>query len=151
MSSQGDDYATRRFIDYYYFKNCYKMIAIAIATKQQALDVDQKNNFTRNLSQQATIFFIIKEAKKAVLIFSQKTVKFFFFFCSNTSNVKFSHPQLKKLKLVIKNGIEVTLIFSSNVVSDSNDENNFLHKLLLTNTQVFQRLVKLLQMVHHLI
>ena len=25
---------------------------------------------------------------------------------------------------------------SSNVVSDSNDENNFLHKLLLTNTQV---------------
>ena len=25
---------------------------------------------------------------------------------------------------------------SSNVVNDSNDENNFLHKLLLTNTQV---------------
>ena len=25
---------------------------------------------------------------------------------------------------------------SSNVVGDSNDENNFLHKLLLTNTQV---------------
>ena len=79
MSSQGDDYATGRFIDYYYFKNYYKMIAIAIATKQQALDFDQKNNLTGNLPQQATIFFIIKEAKKTVLIFSQKTVKFFVF------------------------------------------------------------------------
>ena len=46
MSNQGDVYATGHFIDYYYFKNYYKMIAIAIATKQQALDVDQKNNFT---------------------------------------------------------------------------------------------------------
>ena len=80
MSNQGDVYATGHFIDYYYFKNYYKMIAIAIATKQQALDVDQKNNFTGNLPQQAAIFFIIKEAKKAVLIFSQKTVNFFFFF-----------------------------------------------------------------------
>ena len=30
----------------------------------------------------------------------------------------------------------VTLKISSNFVGDSNDENNFLHKLLLTNTQV---------------
>ena len=28
--------------------------------------------------------------------------------------------------------------FSSNVVTDSNDENNFPHKLLLTNTQVLR-------------
>ena len=32
--------------------------------------------------------------------------------------------------------MEVTLKISSNVVGDSNDEDNFLHKLLLTNTQV---------------
>ena len=43
---------------------------------------------------------------------------------------------LNRLKSEIKNGTEVTLKLSSNVVSDSNDENNFLHKLLLTNTQV---------------
>ena len=36
----------------------------------------------------------------------------------------------------IKNGIEVTLKISSKVFGDSNGENNFLHKLLLTNTQV---------------
>ena len=35
-----------------------------------------------------------------------------------------------------KNGAEVTLKVSSNVASDSNDENNFPHKLVLTNTQV---------------
>ena len=33
----------------------------------------------------------------------------------------------------MKNGTEVTL---SNVVGDSDDKNNFPHKLLLTNTQV---------------
>ena len=35
-----------------------------------------------------------------------------------------------------KNGAEVTLKVSANVASDSNDENNFPHKLVLTNTQV---------------
>ena len=37
---------------------------------------------------------------------------------------------------MFKNGIAVTLKNSSNVVGDSNDENNNPHKLLLTNTQV---------------
>ena len=47
-----------------------------------------------------------------------------------------SNSQLNKLKSGIKNDNEVTLKLSSNVVSGSNDENNFPHKLLLTNTQV---------------
>ena len=51
----------------------------------------------------------------------------------NTLNVKMYNTQLNKFKSGIKNGTEVTL---SNVVSDSNDENNFLHRLLLTNAQV---------------
>ena len=51
----------------------------------------------------------------------------------------------------IKNGTtEVTLKLWSNVVGDSNDENNFLHKLLLTNTHV-SKFGKLLQMVNQLI
>ena len=40
------------------------------------------------------------------------------------------------MKYVIENGTKVTLNLSSNIVGDSNDENNFSHKLLLTNTQV---------------
>ena len=47
-----------------------------------------------------------------------------------------STSQLNKFKSGTKNGTEVTLKISSNVVGDSNDENNFPHKLLLTNTQV---------------
>ena len=53
-----------------------------------------------------------------------------------TVNVKLSNSQLNKLKSGIKNNAEVTLKVSSNVIGDSNDENNFLHKFLLTNTQV---------------
>ena len=47
-----------------------------------------------------------------------------------------SNSQLNKLKSGPKNGTEVTLKLSPNVAGDSNDEKNFRHKLLLTNTQV---------------
>ena len=46
----------------------------------------------------------------------------------NFLNVKMSNLQLNKLKSGIKNGTKVTLKISSNVVGDSNDENNFPHK-----------------------
>ena len=54
----------------------------------------------------------------------------------NTFNVKLSNLQLNKSKSEIRNDTEVNLKLSSNVVGDSNDENNFLHKLLLTNIRV---------------
>ena len=57
-------------------------------------------------------------------------------FSYNILNLKCSNSQINKLKLEIKNATEVTLKVSSNAVGDSNDENNFPHKLLLTNTQV---------------
>ena len=47
-----------------------------------------------------------------------------------------SSSQLNKLKSGIKNGIKVILKIFSNVVGNSNDENNFQHKLLLTDTEV---------------
>ena len=40
------------------------------------------------------------------------------------------------MKSAIKNITEITLNLSSNIAVDSNDERNFPHKLLLTNTQV---------------
>ena len=54
----------------------------------------------------------------------------------NILNVQFSNLQINKLKLGIKNGTEVTLKVSLNVVGDSNDENNFSHKLFLSNTKI---------------
>ena len=59
---QGYDYTTGCLLDYNYFKNYYKMIAIHLS-EEHALDADRKEmqqiNFTGNLEQQATIFFII--------------------------------------------------------------------------------------------
>ena len=52
----------------------------------------------------------------------------------NTLNVKLSNSQINKLKSGIKRDTEVTLKISSNIVGGSNDENNFPHNLLLTNT-----------------
>ena len=79
-TDQGDDYTTGCLLDYEYFKNYFKMIAIDFS-KQQALDADPKGiqqiNFIGNLENQSTIFFIIEEAKETVLDFSQGTVKVF--------------------------------------------------------------------------
>ena len=54
----------------------------------------------------------------------------------NTLNVKFSNLQLDKIEIGIKNDTGITLKIVSNVAGASNDENNFPHNLLLTNTQV---------------
>ena len=45
-----------------------------------------------------------------------------------------SNSQFDKLKSEIKNSTEVTLKISSNVVGDSNDENNFSHNIKLSET-----------------
>ena len=64
-------------LDYNYFIK-HKIIAIDLS-KQQALDSDpkaiQQINFTGNLENESTIFFIVEEAKETVLDFSQGTVK----------------------------------------------------------------------------
>ena len=78
----GDDYTTGCLLDYNYFNNYYKMMAIDLG-KQQPLDADpkaiQKINFTGNLARHPvaniTMFFIIEEVKEIILDFSQGTVK----------------------------------------------------------------------------
>ena len=54
----------------------------------------------------------------------------------NSLNVKLSNSQLNKLKSAIKNGTDVILRLSSNMIGNSDDEANLPHKLLLTNRQV---------------
>ena len=75
---QGNDNTAGCLLDYNYFKKYYKVIAIGLS-KQQALDTDpkarQQINFNGNLKKNATLFFIIEEAKEADLDFSQGTVK----------------------------------------------------------------------------
>ena len=67
-TGQGDDCKSGCLLDYPYFKENYKMIAVDLS-KQQALDVDpraiQQINFTANLDrvENITKFFIIEETK----------------------------------------------------------------------------------------
>ena len=56
----------------------------------------------------------------------------------NSLSAKLSNSQLNKLKSGIKQGAEVTLHLSSNVIGDSNEETNFSYKLLLTDRQVLR-------------
>ena len=53
----------------------------------------------------------------------------------NSLNVKLSNSQLHKLKSAIKDGTDIILRLSSNMVDNSDDEANFPHKLWLTNRQ----------------
>ena len=77
---QGDDYTTGCLLDYPYFINNYKMIALHLS-KQQTLDADpramEQINFTANLDRAGNtrIYFILEEAKETILDFSQGTVK----------------------------------------------------------------------------
>ena len=82
VTGQGDHYTSGCLLDYSYFKDHYKMIPRDLS-KQQDLDADprgiQQINFTANLDRagNATMFFIIEEAKETILDFSQGTIKVF--------------------------------------------------------------------------
>ena len=81
-TGQGDDYTTGCLLDYSYFMDTYKMIAVDLS-KQQTLDADprviQQINFTANLDRNRAgntrVYFILEEAKETILDFSQGTVK----------------------------------------------------------------------------
>ena len=76
----GDDYATGCLLDYPYFIETYKMIAVDLS-KQKSLDFDpkaiQQINFTGNLDRggNTRVYFILEEAKETALDFSHGIVK----------------------------------------------------------------------------
>ena len=79
-TGQGDDYTTGCLLDYPYFMDTYKMIAVDLS-KQQVLDADpraiQQINFTANLDRAGNtrIYFILEDSKETILEFSQRIVK----------------------------------------------------------------------------
>ena len=80
-TGQGDGYKTGCLLEYTYFKNYYKMIAIDLS-KQQALDADpkaiQQINFTANLDRDGNQDFIsfLRKQKKLSLNFHKELLKF---------------------------------------------------------------------------
>ena len=79
-NGRKDDYTTGCLLNYIYFKNYYKMIAVDLS-KQQVLDAEpkaiQQSNFTTNLDRadNTRFYFILEEAKETIFEFSQGTVK----------------------------------------------------------------------------
>ena len=76
ITSQGHDYTTGCLLEYIYFKNYYKMIAVDFS--KQALNANpkaiQQINFTANLdrARNTRIYFILKEVEETVLDFSKE-------------------------------------------------------------------------------
>ena len=68
-------------LDYFYFKNYYRMILIDLS-KQQALDTHpkaiQQISFSGNLEQtgNTTMFFIAEEAKETILVFHKELLEY---------------------------------------------------------------------------
>ena len=83
VTNLGNDCTLGCLLDYIYFKEHYKVIAINLI-RQKKLDVDpkamQQINFTGNLEKNATTIFITEEAKETVLDFSKGTVKVLWFY-----------------------------------------------------------------------
>ena len=77
--SKNNDYTTGNLLDYEYFKDHYKLIAIDLS-KQIELentDLKQQINFIGKLEEDATMFFIIKKKEETTFDFSQNPVTVF--------------------------------------------------------------------------
>ena len=74
----NDDYTVGNLIDFEYFKEHYKLIAIDLS-KQKELEQDivQQINFIGSLEQQATLFVIIEHREHTTIDFSQNSATIF--------------------------------------------------------------------------
>ena len=78
MIGKGDDYTTASLLDYDYFKNNYKLVAIDLS-KQKELDADpraiQQIEFKCKFDTNSIIFIILEKSKETILEFYKGTVK----------------------------------------------------------------------------
>ena len=76
-TGQWNDYTTGCLLDYSYFKDNYKAIAIYLS-KQQAADprAIQQINFTANLEENTRMFLLLKKQKRLCLSFQDYHLDF---------------------------------------------------------------------------
>ena len=75
--SKNNDYKTGNLLDYEYFKDHCKLIAIDLSkqTESENLDLKQQINFIGRLEENnATMFFIIEKKEETTFDFSQNYV-----------------------------------------------------------------------------
>ena len=73
--SRNNDYTTGNLLDYEYFKDHYKLIAINLSkqTELKNTDLKQQINFIGRLEEDATMFFIIEKKEETTFDFSQNS------------------------------------------------------------------------------
>ena len=78
MIGKGKDYTTGSLLDYNYFKEYYKLIAVDLS-KQKELDADpraiQQIEFKYMLGTSSTIDWVLEKSKETILEFYKRTVK----------------------------------------------------------------------------
>ena len=74
-TSQGDNYTAGCLLDFSYFQEYYKLIAIDLKVVDTNPKPIQHINFNRNLGEEATMFSILEEVKGTILGFSQGAVR----------------------------------------------------------------------------
>ena len=64
--SKNNDYTAGNLLDYEYFKDHYKLIAIDLSKQIQSenTDLKQQINFIGRLEEDATMFFIIEKKRR---------------------------------------------------------------------------------------
>ena len=76
-TSKNNDYTTGNLLDYEYFKDHYKLIAIDLSKPMELEnpDLKQQINFIGGLEENnATMFFIIEKKEETTFDFSQNSV-----------------------------------------------------------------------------
>ena len=78
-TGQGDDYTTCFLLDFAYFKDDFRLIAVNLS-KQKALDADsraiQQIIFTGQVDDEALkVFYILEKSKETLLEFAKGTTK----------------------------------------------------------------------------
>ena len=78
MIGKAEDYTTGSLLDYDYFKNHYKLVAVDLS-KQKELDADprpiQQIEFKYILETDSTIYWVQEKSKETILEFYKGTVK----------------------------------------------------------------------------
>ena len=77
--NKNNDYITGNLLDYEYFKDHYKLIAINLSkqTELENTDLKQQINFIGRLEEDATMFFVIEKKEETTFDFSQNYVTVF--------------------------------------------------------------------------
>ena len=81
-TGQGDDYKTDSFLDYAYFKDNYKLIAVDLS-KQKTLDADPRTIqqivflgvVGGNDNKTISLYTILEQSKETILEFYKETAK----------------------------------------------------------------------------